>query len=134
VRLAVATAIAVAAVALSGCDRAHEDRAAEGVSKAVRNANQALRAAGETAREGAREAGHALGDAAVTARIKTALLADEGVDGASIDVDTSRGLVTLSGNLPNAAQVDRALQVARGTPGVRAVESRLTISTAKSAS
>ena len=131
--LALAAAIALALSALTGCDRAQEDRAAEGASEAVRNANQALRAAGETAREGAREAGHALGDVAVTARIKTALLADEGVDGASIDVDTSGGLVTLSGSLPNAAQVDRALQVARGTPGVKAVESRLTISKSKSA-
>lgn len=112
----------------AGCDQAQEDRAAKAASEAVRDANETLQRAGEAVREGAREAGLAAEDAGITARIKTALIADQAVNGADINVDTNGGKVTLSGHLPDQAQVDRALQIARGVEGVKAVENRLTVS------
>ena len=119
----------IAATALcTGCDRAREDRAADAAAEAVRDANRALDSGGKAAREAAREAGIAVADGTVTARVKTALIADPAVDGTAIDVDTNGGRVTLSGHLPDAAQAERAEQIARAAPGVVAVESRLTIS------
>jgi hyperosmotically inducible protein len=133
------------AMAAAGCDRAEEDRAAQGASDAVRSANQALNKAEEVAREGAREAGQFARKAAevakegaqesgrllsdgggLTAKVKTALLADEAVAGTSIDVDSNGGVVTLTGRLSNQAEVERALAITRGIDGVERVENRLT--------
>lgn len=66
-------------------------------------------------------------DAAITARVKTALLADEEVKGLRIDVDTDEGSVTLEGALGSDAQVKRAVEVARGVEGVREVVNRLSV-------
>jgi osmotically-inducible protein OsmY len=132
-----------AAALLAGCDRAQEDRAADAASQAVRQTNQALnkagdvaresaqeagqvaRKAGEVAKDGAKEAGRLLSDGTLTAKVKTALLADETVPGSRIDVDSSAGVVTLSGQLATQAQIDRAVAIARGIEGVERVENRL---------
>lgn len=66
-------------------------------------------------------------DPAITARVKTALMADEQVKGLRIDVDTRDGRVTLKGALDSDDQVARAMEVARGVAGVREVINRLTV-------
>lgn len=73
-----------------------------------------------------RTAGQTVDDAGVTAKVKAALLAESGVDGTKINVDTVNGRVTLKGEVPNKAQVDKAAQVARGIEGVKDVDNRLT--------
>lgn len=65
------------------------------------------------------------GDAAITARVKTALMADEQVKGLAIDVDTRDATVTLQGTLDHHTQVTRAVDVARSVKGVRKVVNRL---------
>lgn len=73
-----------------------------------------------------RGAGQTADDAGVTAKVKAALLAESGVDGTKINVDTFNGRVTLKGEVPNKAQVDKAVQVTRGIEGVKDVDNRLT--------
>jgi len=73
------------------------------------------------------DAGTLANNAATTARIKTALLADKVAPGMRIDVDTSDGVVTLSGQVNNRAQKSRAEQVAKKTKGVHQVINHLTI-------
>lgn len=125
--------LAAAMLVLSGCDRAEEDRAAKAAADAVRKSNQALAEAGqamskagEAAREGAGEAAGLAKDATLTARVKTALLADEAVPASRIDVDSSAGVVTLSGQLASDEQIRRAVEITRKVEGVERVESRLT--------
>ncbi len=72
-------------------------------------------------------AGGAVGDSAVTAKVKTALLADDNVKGLRIDVDTSDGVVTLNGNADTQANMARAETVAKGIDGVKSVQNRLTV-------
>jgi len=128
-------AIAATAVALGGCNQAQEDRAAEQTASAIRQGNQALREittkardgaekAAVAAREAAQAAGPLIGDAALTAKVKAALLADKDVRGARIDVDTQDGVVTLSGKVADA-EADRAVEISRAVEGVKLVESRL---------
>jgi hyperosmotically inducible protein len=64
---------------------------------------------------------------ALTAKVKTALLAAADVKALQIDVDSKDGAVTLNGTQETAAAVDRAAAVARGTDGVASVENRLTV-------
>ena len=66
-------------------------------------------------------------DAAITARVKTALMADEQVKGMAIDVDTKDAQVTLKGALDHEDQVTRAVEVAQAIEGVREVVNRLSV-------
>lgn len=66
-------------------------------------------------------------DAAITARVKTALMADEQVKGMAIDVDTKDAKVTLKGALDHEDQVARAVEVAQAIEGVREVVNRLSV-------
>ena len=71
-----------------------------------------------------------LAQGGLTAKVKTALLADESVSGARIDVDSQGNTVTLSGRLRRQAEIERALADARGIEGVERVENRLTVAPA----
>jgi hyperosmotically inducible protein len=72
-------------------------------------------------------AGNAISDSAVTAKVKTALLADDNVKGLKIDVDTNNGVVSLSGTADTQANMARAETVAKGIEGVKSVQNRLTV-------
>lgn len=64
-------------------------------------------------------------DAGITAKVKTALAADELVKARRIDVDTVRGVVQLSGTVGSMAEKERALSIARGVSGVNEVRDNL---------
>jgi hyperosmotically inducible periplasmic protein len=68
-----------------------------------------------------RSAGTYLDDKATTAKVKTALLKDDIVNGFNIDVTTYRGEVDLSGFVDTPQQKARAAEVAQNIPGVQAV-------------
>ena len=69
--------------------------------------------------------GETVDDATITARVKTAMLNDPEVAGLRIDVDTFKGVVTLSGGVKTAKERDKAIAIARKTPGVVDVKSTL---------
>jgi hyperosmotically inducible protein len=71
--------------------------------------------------------GETIDDATITARVKTALLNDPQVGGMKIDVDTTQGVVTMSGTVKNKAEETRAVELARRTPGVKDVKSTLQV-------
>jgi hyperosmotically inducible protein len=73
--------------------------------------------------------GETIDDATITSQVKTALLADKDVGGLRIDVDTFKGVVTLSGAVKSAAERDKAIALARKVNGVRDVKSTLQITT-----
>lgn len=101
--------------------------ASQAASDAMRGAGQAASEAMRGASQALGKAGEKLGDAAVTAKVKTALLAAADVKAMQIDVDTQDGVVTLNGSQETPAAVERAVTVARGTDGVRSVENRLAV-------
>jgi osmotically-inducible protein OsmY len=72
-------------------------------------------------------AGAAVGDAALTAKVKTRFLADTSISGLKIDVDTKNDVVTLSGTVPTAAEKRRAVDVAKATEGVKSVVDNLKV-------
>ena len=69
--------------------------------------------------------GTEIDDGVVTAKVKSALLADPDVKSFDLKVETRKGEVMLSGFVGNRAQVDRAIQVARGVEGVKAVANKM---------
>jgi len=81
----------------------------------------------DQAKEKAQDAGGAMSDAAITAAVKTKLLGDTKTPGLKIDVDTSNGVVTLSGDVPTAAERTNAVKLTRETTGVKKVVNKLTV-------
>lgn len=74
-----------------------------------------------------RTAGQVVSDASITAKVKAALIGDETTKARQINVDTSRGVVKLTGTVDNQAAVDRAVQIARSTEGVQSVQNQLSV-------
>lgn len=72
-------------------------------------------------------ASDAISDAAITASVKSQLLADTDTSGLAIDVDTSQKVVTLSGTLKSTAQKTEALRIAKEASGVTSVIDHLSV-------
>jgi osmotically-inducible protein OsmY len=72
-------------------------------------------------KEVAQEGEHMAGDAWITAKVKTQLLADSDVKGFDINVSTKDGIVTLAGLVPTTAMRDKAISLAQGVKGVKKV-------------
>jgi len=86
---------------------------------------------GQVVRRQAQEAGKAVADATadarITAAIKAKLVASRDLSALSISVNTTDGIVTLSGTVPSIAAVGQAMLVAMETSGVRQVISTLQV-------
>jgi hyperosmotically inducible periplasmic protein len=90
-----------------------------------------LNKTGKVIREKTRQAGQAIVDAtanaSTTAAIKAKLVQDSGLAALKIDVDTTDGVVTLSGSVHSYEQIDRAMDLALNTDGVTKVISTLLV-------
>jgi hyperosmotically inducible protein len=71
--------------------------------------------------------GEKVDDTVVTTKVKAALLADEAVKGMDISVKTVGGEVQLTGVVDNQAQMDRAVEVAKGIEGAQRVQNGMTV-------
>jgi osmotically-inducible protein OsmY len=71
--------------------------------------------------------GETIDDTTITTRVKTSMLNDPAVSGTGIDVDTFKGVVTLSGRVKSQAEHDQALALARKVDGVTEVKDALQI-------
>lgn len=69
----------------------------------------------------------AIDDLTITASVKTALLNEPTIAAPRIDVDTSHGVVTLSGRVASKQEELKAIQLARSVAGVVDVKSTLQI-------
>lgn len=90
---------------------------------------------GTIIREKAAKATEVVTDATVdirlTGAIKTKLIAEPGLAAMKINVDTTAGVVTLSGTVATTNQVARAVNIALETDGVRKVVSTLQVKAAE---
>jgi hyperosmotically inducible protein len=86
--------------------------------------------AGEAIANAGNRAADVLGDASVTAKIKSKMALDDTVKALDINVTTDDGQVTLSGTVHSAAERHRALALARETQGVKGVRDQLEVRSA----
>lgn len=86
---------------------------------------------GQVIRRGARQAGQAIADgtadARITGAIKVKLGANRDLSAMSISVNTTAGVVTLSGTVPSRDAIGKAILIAMDTDGVREVISTLQV-------
>jgi hyperosmotically inducible protein len=69
-------------------------------------------------------------DPVITSDVRSKITEDEKLRGLILNVKTDKGIVTVSGNARSQEQVDRAIELARNTPGVVSVNSLLKIDAA----
>ena len=75
-----------------------------------------------------RTTGEFTDDAAITAKVKSAIASDVGARAAAaVNVDTYKGVVSLSGFADSADQVDRTLSAAKKVNGVKQVKNELRV-------
>ena len=90
-----------------------------------------LATTGRVIREKAHAAGQAIADATadarITAAIKAKLVGDSGLASLSISVNTTEGVVTLSGAVTSVEQISKAVSIAMEVDGVTKVISTLQI-------
>ena len=71
--------------------------------------------------------GEYVDDSVITAKVKTAIFNDSSLKVNEINVETFKGVVQLSGFVRSQADVDKAVQVARGVAGVKSVKNDMRI-------
>jgi osmotically-inducible protein OsmY len=98
----------------------------EGVS-AVDNQLMVEADAGTTEAVADDDSGSAVGDAALTAQVKSKLIGDDSIEGTDIDVDTQGSVVTLRGRVSTEEQRTRALELAREVDDVQSVQDELVV-------
>lgn len=68
--------------------------------------------------------GEYIDDSVITTKVKSSFVADSTVSALDISVDTSQGVVNLTGIVNNEQERQRAIQIAQETNGVRQVNAR----------
>lgn len=67
-------------------------------------------------------AGEYIDDSVVTTKVKAALVNDPDVSAAEVNVETFKGVVQLSGFVNSRADMNKAIEIARGVKGVMSVK------------
>ena len=66
--------------------------------------------------------GEYVDDAVITTKVKAAVLQEPSLKSAEINVETSKGTVQLSGFVRSSADINKAIEVAKGVKGVKSVK------------
>ena len=66
--------------------------------------------------------GEYVDDSVITTKVKAAILNEPSLSSAEINVETFKGVVQLSGFVNSSADITKAVDVARGTGGVKSVK------------
>jgi hyperosmotically inducible periplasmic protein len=79
----------------------------------------------------AEKTGEYIEDSALTTKVKAALLAEKNLKSLPISVESTNGVVTLSGQVVSSAQIEQAVDVAKHVKGVKDVHNALKLKTDK---
>jgi c(7)-type cytochrome triheme protein len=105
------------------CGACHDGKRAFSV-KAPADCVQCHKKDDAGAKAGAKDAspGEYVDDALITAKVKAAVLEEPSLKSAEINVETSQGIVQLSGFVGSRADINKAVKVAEGVKGVKSVK------------
>ena len=123
----ITAAVLVTALA-AGCDRKpSSETAGQKLDRTTERAGEKMDQAAADAKLRAGQAKDTVDDAAITAKVKTAMIAEPGLKAMKINVDTANGVVTLTGTVETPQSLERATQVAQSVDGVKSVDNRLNL-------
>lgn len=126
-------AVFAAALALAACGNKGNGNNANGNTTAndAQTTSQQAQNTGQQMQNQAGNAAHnakvGASDTAITAAVKSKLLANSSTSGMDIHVETNHGVVTLSGTVRSDAEKNLAERIARNTDGVTDVTNNLKV-------
>lgn len=138
-KIKVSALAVILAVGLAACDkpRSAEEfgrKIDQATSSAGKNIDQATSSAGKNIDQAtqnmgdqAARAGAMVDDAAITAKIKNAIMAEPGIKVLNIHVDTLNGAVILTGIVTSKEKSDLAKKVASSVSDVKSVDNQLIV-------
>lgn len=94
--------------------------------KALRVAPETVGTAGQVADAG-RRVGRSVNDGWIKSKVYSQFLTEDALNDSNIDVDVSKGMVSLSGTVRTQAGRERAEAIAKGTDGVKGVKNALKV-------
>ena len=97
------------------------------IAAAHSDAAEATAKAGEKAKETAGTAGRTITDGWLKSKIYSQYLTENALDDSDIDIDITKGAVTLNGSVRTAAGRERAEAIAKATDGVKSVKNNLKV-------
>ena len=113
-----------ASILMSACGNRQEETRAPAASTTAPAPSTATPPAGTTV-------GTEIDDSVVTARVRSALLADPDIKSFEIKVETRKGQVQLSGFVDTQARIDNAIALTRKVEGVKGVENGMRLKDGK---
>ncbi|HET6724809.1 MAG TPA: BON domain-containing protein [Gammaproteobacteria bacterium] len=119
--------ILAAGLALAACGNNNNGANNDNAQNASQQAEGTVNQAKDNADNMANEAKTDVSDSAITAAVKSKLLANSSTSGMDIHVETNHGVVTLSGTVSSDAEKDLAERIARNTDGVTDVTNNLNV-------
>jgi osmotically-inducible protein OsmY len=111
-------ALGAAAVAVCLSGNVYAQASETAASEAPAAAKSASKAAAKSAKQANRKLGYA---------VRKAISKQSGVDVSKLIVRSKAGVVSLEGSMPDAAQIDKAVETAKGVPGVTSVSNKLNV-------
>jgi len=101
-----------------------QTRAKDDAKAQLKSADAAKANTGKSAPPGAKKesVGEYVDDAVITTKVKAAVLQEPSLKSAEINVETLKGTVQLSGFVRSRADINKAVEVAKGVNGVKSVK------------
>jgi hyperosmotically inducible periplasmic protein len=97
-----------------------------GTSPAIAQTNQPASATKDANKQD-RKTGGGFTDGWITMKVHSQFVPEDALEDSDIDVDTTNGIVTLSGTVPTEAGRARAVAIAKATDGVKSVSDKLKV-------
>ena len=123
-KMTLTTATLLGLFTLAGCS---QESAESKTDEAMSSAQETADKMGDAAKAQMQQADDFISDAMITAKVKTALFDNGGIDSANVSVETRDGVVYLSGTLATENDVETAGQLAAGAEGVQDVENDIVV-------
>ena len=124
---AVGVALSVAAaLAVAGCDRT-KNTARNDIGTDTQVTESKTDSVMDSVHGKAEDAERSVSDAAITTKVKAAILNDPALKVLQIHVDTVGGVVTLTGTVDATQNIDHAKRVVSSVDGVRSVNNKLEV-------
>src|SRR5262249_43257686 len=103
------------------------DKTKNGAEKAYEKTKDGAKTVGEKTKDGAVKVGDEVTDAYLISKLHADFVNEDTLKGSDINVDSDDKVVTLKGTVMSEAGRARAVQIAKGTKGVKRVVDHLTI-------
>ncbi|WP_140919082.1 molecular chaperone OsmY [Limnobaculum xujianqingii] len=128
-------AIVLSTVVVSGSAWAEETvatKAENAVEKVSTSIDKSVDKVGSSIDNSMKKVDNFMGDSTITAKVKSALLDHKSIESTHISVETTGGVVTLSGFVTSTEQMTQANEVVEKVEGVKSVSNKLQVQEDKS--